>query len=80
MVLIDRLPAEILGWVEAEGHPGLREQFWELARPLPIRGMMLRDIATQMAGILALASSEDYRLKRRTKNEQDSLCLSCHGR
>ncbi len=38
------------GW-KAEGHPGLREQFWELARPPPIRGHA-KDIATQMAGIL----------------------------
>ena len=53
---------QILKGLEAEGHPGLREQFWELARATSDTRDMPKDIATQMAGILALASSEDYRL------------------
>ncbi len=47
-VLTDRLPAILR--LEAEGHPGLREQFWELARAASERDMP-KDIATQMAGI-----------------------------
>ncbi len=38
--------------LEAEGHPGLREQFWELARAASDTRDMPKDIATQMAGIL----------------------------
>lgn len=53
---------QILKGLEAEGHPGLREQFWELARAASDTRDMPKDIATQMAGIVALASSEDYRL------------------
>ncbi len=37
-----------------KGHPGLREQIGELARPPDTRDMP-KDIATQTAGILALA-------------------------
>ncbi len=39
--------------LEAEGHPGPREQFWELARASDTSGHA-KDIATQMAGILAI--------------------------
>ncbi len=38
--------------------PGLREQFWELARAASDTRDMLKDAATQMADILALASCE----------------------
>lgn len=53
---------QILKGLEAEGHPGLREQFWELARTASEERDMPKDIAIRMASILALASHEDYRL------------------
>ncbi len=39
--------------LEAEGHPGLREQFWSFLRGPP-RCEDAKDIATQMAGIFGL--------------------------
>ncbi len=45
-----------------EGHPGLRESSsGSSARAASDTRDMPKDIATQMVGILALASSEDYR-------------------
>ncbi len=46
----DRLPVDLA--LEAEGHPGLREQFWELATGR--LDTMLKDIFTQMAGHFGL--------------------------
>ncbi len=59
MVLTDTLH---LRGLEVEGHPDYESSSGELASGRPDTRDMLKDIATQMAGILALASSEDYRL------------------
>ncbi len=44
---------QILKGLEAEGRS--YEQFWELCEPPPDTRTCQKDIATQMAGILALA-------------------------
>ncbi len=48
------------------GRPPRTEQFWSLRGPPPIRGHA-KDIATQMAGILALAKLRDYRCRLATR-------------
>ncbi len=50
----DRLPAQILKGLEAEGHPGLREQFTGACEP-PRYEDMPKDIATQISQYLAQA-------------------------
>ena len=51
---------QILQGLEEYGHPGLRDRFFEIARTASENRDMPKDIATQMASILALASSKDY--------------------
>lgn len=53
---------QILQGLEEYGHPGLRDRFFEIARTASETRDMPKDIATQMASILALASHEDYQL------------------
>ena len=53
---------QILQGLEEAGHPGLRDKFFEFARTASETRDMPKDIAIRMASILALASSEDYRL------------------
>lgn len=53
---------QILQGLEKDGHPGLRDRFFEIARTTSETRDMPKDIATQMASILALASSKDYQL------------------